>query len=458
LDRLAQKGTRFTNAYSSSPICVPARASLATGRHVHQIGCWDNALAYAGQPQSWAHRLQENGCPVVSIGKLHYRSETDPTGFDEQILPMHLADGVGDLMGCLRPDVPVRYQCKNYATRIGPGETPYNQYDQDIADKACQWLKDRAANASDRPWVLFVSFIAPHFPLIVPQKYFDLYPLDQIPMPKPADVKYQQDHPWWRAFNNSYIFDRYFENDLQRKTAIASYYGLCSFSDENIGRVLDTLEAVGLSDETRVIYLSDHGDNLGARGIWGKSTMHEESVGIPLIVSGPGVPEDSVVSTPVSLVDVFPTMLDSSGILPHKDDADLPGSSLLKIASANDDLDRTVFSEYHAAASISAVYMLRRGRYKYVHYTDYEAELFDLVDDPEEMINLAQDKAYVSVLNDFKYRLERMLDPREVDRQAKEAQARRVAAFGGREKVLRRGGLNGTPVPGGTTTLVPLEK
>ena len=106
LDRLAARGTRFTRAYTSCPICVPARASLATGRYVYQIGYWDNAIAYDGRIRSWGHRLQENGMRVESIGKLHYRSATDPTGFDEEHEPMHIMDGSGLIWGAVRDPMP----------------------------------------------------------------------------------------------------------------------------------------------------------------------------------------------------------------------------------------------------------------------------------------------------------------------------------------------------------------
>jgi len=168
LDELAQRGTRFTKAYTNSPICVPARASLATGRYVHETACWDNAIAYDGSIRSWGHVLQESGVDGTSIGKLHYRFEHDPTGFDEQFIPMHLAGGLGDLMGSIRPDLPERTQSRKFAEKIGPGETEYTAYDRNISAKACDWLKHRAAHGEDRPFFLFISFIAPHFPLIVP--------------------------------------------------------------------------------------------------------------------------------------------------------------------------------------------------------------------------------------------------------------------------------------------------
>jgi choline-sulfatase len=104
LDGLASRGTLFANASTNSPICVSARACLATGRYVHQNKCWDNAIAYDGSMPSWGHYLQDANICVNSIGKLHYRFDNDPTGFDEQFIPMHIANGVGDLMGSIRPD------------------------------------------------------------------------------------------------------------------------------------------------------------------------------------------------------------------------------------------------------------------------------------------------------------------------------------------------------------------
>ena len=140
LDALAARAVCFDNAYSSSPICVPARAALATGRHVHETGCWDNAIAYAGKPRSWAHALRDAGRRVVSIGKLHYGSEEVDGGFTEQIVPMHIEAGVGDLYGLLRDPLPIRHQSADLARSIGPGESSYTRYDRDIARRAVRWL------------------------------------------------------------------------------------------------------------------------------------------------------------------------------------------------------------------------------------------------------------------------------------------------------------------------------
>lgn len=123
LDGLAARGTRFTAAYTPSPICVPARAAFATGRHVHEIGCWDNAFAYDGSVPSWHHFLRDRGHTVVSIGKLHFRSARDDNGFTEEIIPMHIVDEVGDVLGLLRDRVFERKGAPKLAGLAGSGES-----------------------------------------------------------------------------------------------------------------------------------------------------------------------------------------------------------------------------------------------------------------------------------------------------------------------------------------------
>ena len=471
LDALAASGTRFASAYTASPLCVPARAALATGRTVHEIGCWDNAIAYAGDPPGWPHWLPEAGHRTVSIGKLHYRSDDDPVGFDARIVPMHIADGVGELQGCIRPDLPVRTQGRKLAEQVGPGETSYTAYDRDITARAVAWLADAAANppvnadgAADgdadghvRPWVLYVSMICPHFPLSAPQAFYDLYDPDSIVIPKPFDAAYADAHPWWRAFHDSILFDRYFTDDDHRRRAVANYYGLVSFADDNVGKILAAVAANGLGATTRIAYTSDHGDSLGARGIWGKGTMHEESAGVPMILAGPGIPAGKVSHTPVSLLDIYPTLLDCVGLAPNAAEAGLPGASLIGIANAPDDDARIVLSEYHAAGATSGLFMLRRGPWKYVHYTGYAPELFDLAHDPEEMVNLAGDPCHAAILDELETALRALLapeTPESIDARAKADQAAHVERHGGRELILGAAPIHGSPVPGGESTRV----
>ena len=266
-------------------------------------------------------------------------------------------------------------------------------------------------------------------------------------MPKARPDKNPGPAEWWQAFENCYTWDQYFENDEQRRIAIAAYFGLCSFIDDNVGQIFRTLDQTGLADSTNVVFLSDHGENLGARGLWGKSTMYEESAGIPLIMAGPDVAANVVKQTPVSLIDMYPTIIESVGLELDKDEAELPGRSLLEIIEEDDDPDRLVFSEYHATASKSAEYMIRKGRYKYIHYVGFEPEFYDLSNDPEELDNLAGDPAYKDLIAEFESELRAILDPKKIDLAAKADQEKLIEHYGGAEALVKRGGRSATPAP-----------
>ncbi|HSU05462.1 MAG TPA: sulfatase-like hydrolase/transferase, partial [Acetobacteraceae bacterium] len=268
MDRLAARGVRFTDAYCNSPICVPSRASFATGRYVHQIRFWDNAFPYDGSVPSWGHRLQQAGSRAVSIGKLHFRSAKDRNGFDEEIMPLHVVEGIGDVLGLLRDDLPQRSAALKLAEEAGRGDSSYQGYDDRITAAAQDWLRARAAESAGKPWVLFVSLVCPHFPLVARPEWYDLYPEDRIPQPILYAQHERPDHPYIAAIRECMVYDKAFDPQRLRR-AIAAYFGMVSFLDANIGKMLATLEETGLIDTTRVIYTSDHGDNLGARGLWG---------------------------------------------------------------------------------------------------------------------------------------------------------------------------------------------
>src|SRR6185369_13198449 len=422
IDALAAAGTSFTSAYTTCPVCVPARAAFATGKYVNQIGYWDNADAYEGAIPSWHHRLRDRGHRVVSIGKLHFRGlPDDDNGFSEEIIPMNIIEGKGDLMGLVRTDLPERNLSWKIAKLAGPGETSYTFYDREIATKAQIWLREEAPKYRDKPWVLFVSFVCPHFPLVAPAEFYYQYPVDEMPLPKQYAQNERPLHPYLRDYSDSFCYDRYFDDDKLKK-AIAAYYGLCTFLDDNIGKVLRTLDATGLTDNTRVLYTTDHGDNLGARGLWGKSTMYEEVAGVPLIIKGPDIPQGVKITAPASHVDTYPFILESTGAsVPEAYDTH-PGKSLFKLATGPAP-DRSVLSEYHGMGSTTGAFMIRHGKYKYVHYVAYPPQLFDLEADPEELSDLAEKPEFSQVLAACRERLYEICDPGEVDARAKRRQA-----------------------------------
>lgn len=447
MDALAARGTRFTSAYTTSPVCVPARAAFAIGKYIHQIGFWDNADAYDGSIPTWHHHVRDRGHKVVSIGKLHFRAPNEDHGFTEEQIPMHILQGTGDLMGLVREDLPRRGGAKKMAAMAGPGESTYTLYDRDICARAQVWLRENAKAEHDKPWILFVSFVAPHFPLTAPPEHYYRYYNQKLPMPKLYAREERPDHPYLEDYRNSFCYDDYFESEEDVHRALSGYFGLVSFFDEHVGKIMNTVADMGLEGNTDIIYTSDHGDNLGSRGLWGKSTMYDEIAGVPMICAGPSFPQGKVVGTPVSHVDVCPTVLQIAGESFDEMSDGHPGVSLIDLAQGATP-ERTVISEYHGMGSTTAAYMIRLGKYKYVHYCKYAPQLFDLEKDPDEIHDLAADPSMATILEQCRQRLYSLLDPDEVDQRARARQAVLLEKAGGREAVIARGDLGFTPAPG----------
>ncbi len=446
IDALAASGTKFVNAYTNSPICVPTRASFATGRYVHQIGCWDSAQPYHGQFPSWGHRLMSAGHGVVSIGKLHYRNSNDSNGFDEEILPVHIHKGIGWTKALLRKELRNYPEAQEYANDIGPGESSYTRFDRRVRDAACDWLQKDATALNDKPWVLFVGFFAPHFPLIAPQRFYELYSPEQIPPPRNYRSSKKNLHPAVAAIDNYFNYDKYFDED-RVKIARTAYYGLCSFVDECIGKIIGTLKKTGQINNTRIIYTSDHGDLLGNHGFWAKSLMYEESVAIPMILAGEGVPKNKTVSTPVSLVDCYQTILESAGLELPKADRALPGYSLTRIANGELSDDRVVFSEYHDGGSITGTYMIRTGRWKYIYHVGYRPQLFNLETDPDEMNDLGAHPTYTAIFKSCEAKLRDIVDPELANESAFGDQRKKIDELGGVDAIKKEALWGFTPPP-----------
>lgn len=442
LDALAQTGTRFDAAYCNSPICVPSRASLATGRHVHELGNWDNATPYTGTPESWHHVLRHAGVHVTSIGKLHFRGGDD-YGFSEELIPLHVLDGKGDLKGLFRRDPLPKKGTRNMSVQAGPGRSSYSDYDARIAQTACDWLSQRSEVAEATGFALFVSFVMPHFPLIAPEDCYALYEdydLDTLQhgLTAPVDPHPALDH--MRRLSN---YDAYF-TPTTRARALRAYFGMVTRLDQLVGDVLRTLEETGLGQSTSVVYTSDHGDNLGSHGLWGKSVMYESAAAVPLILRDARLAAGSTVDVPVSLVDIAPTAADIC--CPGVSDPAWRGASLIDIAR---DLppDRSVFSQYHATSSDTGMFMVRKGPWKYVCYPGYEPQLFDLASDPQETRNLSGDAAFDEVLRQLDAELRRYCDPQAVNARAFADQAAQIEANGGRQTIAASADIPFTPAP-----------
>jgi choline-sulfatase len=280
--------------------------------------------------------------------------------------------------------------------------------------------------------------------LVVPQRYLDAIDINAIADPRLHPQSGYQRHPWVQRHADFSNADDELGTPERRRLALACYFALACFIDEQIGKVLQALRQTGLQASTRVIMSSDHGDNQGVRGMWNKSMLYREATHIPLILAGPGIPPGRVCSTHVNLIDIAPTVLDNAN-LPA--DPSLPGRSLVDVANEKDDPQRIGFSEYHAVGSPSAAYLVRQGQWAYHHYVGYEAELFDMAADPGQAVDLATDEGYRPILEHMASLLNQMLDPLATDQRAKADQDALIARFGGREAALGKGPAGASPVP-----------
>lgn len=433
IDQIAAGGVTFTKAYTPSPTCVSARGSLATGQWIHQNECFSSVEAYDGSSPSWGHHLIDKGHEVVSVGKLGYKRPGPGNGFSREYLPIHNLNELGWVRGLLRNPLSIpepNVEIVEFAKHVGVGETDYTKYDRVVCDTACAWLRQNGSD-HDKPWTLFVSLTSPHYPLICPQEFFDLYDEETVGLPHPGPVT--ENHPLMRELRGFYNYQDHFDEALTRK-ARRAYFGLCSFADYLIGNLLTTLKDAGLDENTRVIYTSDHGEMLGNHGLWTKLQMYEDSVGIPMLMSGPDVPKGTVCDTPVSLIDIYPTLVEGAGEQLDEREKKLPGINLLDIANGLEP-DRYVISEYHDGGVSTGIFMLLNGPWKLVYYPGYRSQLFNAENDPNEDHDLAENADFAEIVAECEAALRSMLDPEEVNERALRNQAKIVEDLGGYDAI-----------------------
>ena len=449
IDSIARRGTRFANAYSTSPLCCPARAAMATGRYPHQTGYWDNVMAYDGAIPSWMHRLREQGHHVTAIGKLHYRSEDDDNGFTQEILPMHLHEGKGAVKGLLRgfdaqkPKEP-GVMMGLYDDLSKEGDTHYQDYDRQITEQAIAWLREHQPE-NGKTSVLVVSYISPHPPFTVAKRFLDMYPLEDMPLP--PELGPPPYHPSVEFARQLDGMPPELDPAVLRRIA-AAYFGLITHMDEQIGLVLEEMKSRQVLDDTRVMYTSDHGELFGAQGLFGKRCLLEGSAGVPLILAGPGIAAGHVSQQMVSHVDLFPTIVDLAGGQLAPADADLPGHSLWPATQGQDDLDRPVFAEYHAQGSRTGAYLVRQHGAKMIFHVGMPTQAFDLAADPDELHDLHGTPAGDAIEQALMPILLAQCDPALQDARAKAAQRDKAHAYGGPEVVGQEAFIAFTPPPG----------
>lgn len=389
LDRLARRGVLFANAHCPSPLCSPSRTAIFTGLPATATGIYDNSVWFRNVEQfknleTLPQALRSGGYETFAVGKLFH---TFVDGGQPKSEFQHTAPRTWQSYGPLPPR-PLHYTDPGTRLRdwgVYP-PTDAENCDHPIASHAAERLRQK----HETPFFLAVGFFRPHAPFFASAPWFDRYPRGTVTLPptKPGDL---DDVPpssriMTHAFDHSWVMRREQWPDL-----VQAYLACVSFVDSQVGRVLDALDAGPHRDDTLVVLWSDHGFHLGEKEHFGKTTLWERSTRVPLIVAGPGVRGGVVCQRPVSLLDVYPTLLAAAG-LPAR--SDLAGSDLHPLL-------RDPRAEWGRPALITYLpgnHAVRSERWRYIRYADGAEELYDHEADPDEWTNLAADPEFADVI------------------------------------------------------------
>ncbi len=419
LDRLAACGTVFEHAYCNSPLCAPSRMSLMTGRYIHNIGAWDNSTPLPLDTITWAHLLRAAGYDVALSGKQHFVGLDQLHGFRTQLARDLHAERAHPTFDWSQGTLVAPHPWPGLA-QAGPGQTVEIEVDDQAEAAALAYLRDPARQAG--PWALNVSFIAPHFPLVAPPEYWEHYPPERVDLPTLPPGHTATQHPAIRRMRRMFGMPDEVPEELTRRGR-AGYYGLITYLDATIGRLLAALDDTGQRENTIVIYTSDHGEMAGEHGMWRKSNFYEHSARVPLVLAGPGLPAGRRIPAVVSLVDLIATIVDLGGGTPI---TPLDGDSLLPPLRGLAEWKDEAFAEYLAHGVARPMAMLRRGRFKLNYYLDERPELYDLEADPGEFTDLAASPEHAPILDDLRERLLARWNPIVLEQQVRRSQRERL--------------------------------
>src|SRR4051794_1933180 len=385
MDALARDGVRYDAAYTPYPLCAPARAAFMCGQYASRHGCYDNAAILPADVPTLAHSLTLAGYDTVLSGKMHFVGPDQLHGFETRLttdvypaamdwVPTQDPEGRFVRGGHARSYVP---------PRVGVVEwSKFLAYDEETQFRALEYLRAKP----QRPFFMVVSFHHPHDPFQVTQELWDLYDGVDVPLPAfPERIEYSAMDRW---ANEAHEVDVDLRDPDNLRALRRAYYALVTYVDRKLGELL-----AAVPDDTVVVFASDHGDMLGERGMVQKRCFYEWSARIPLLVRMPdGTGAGTAVDTPVSLLDVAPTLLDLAGV---EERLPMDGRSFAPLLDGGSE-DRTVLSEYHVEKVRAPCFMARRGQWKYVYVHGHDEQLFDLDADPGEWNDLVTERRDVA--------------------------------------------------------------
>ncbi len=409
LDRLAARGVRFTRAYTQFPLCSPSRVSMLTGLRPDAAGVHDLQTDFRTvipDVVTLPQMFRRQGYVAARVGKIYHYGNPgqigtpgldDPASWDHTVNPRGIDKDEEPLLTNYTPQRTGFGSSLAYYASPAPDEA---HTDGKVATETIALLEQHR----DRPFFLAAGFYRPHCPYIAPKKYFDQYPLETVAAP--ADIPRAGDIPAPAWFTNP---PHWGLDATQQREIIRAYYASIAFLDANVGRLLDALDRLGLTDDTIVVFVSDHGYHLGDRGQWMKQTLFERASRAPVIVAGHGVSDRGAASPRVvEFLDVYPTLADLAGLTPP---AGLHGRSL-----------RPLLADAQAAWDHPAITQVRRGaapntfmgysiRTAHWRYTEWDGgargrELYDADADPGELRNLVADPDHRDTVDHLRRQLQ----------------------------------------------------
>lgn len=395
LDRLATSGVRFNGAYCQAPLCGPSRSSIITGTQVHTCGAfthWQEA-SLPDMP-TLGSVFRQGGYITGAIGKLHVKGETRKRdlGFDDRQMRYYTYH-YEDYINAVGPKNVNEYNC--YLSKDGPyPRDVYNaanepirmdermMYDAVVSDQVIDFI---TRHRKDR-FFLWAGLEKPHPDWYAPAEYHRMY--DPAGMSLPATLR--DTEPSIPRATLQHLREAHKRSDADVRGCLAAYYANVTYLDAKIGQILTSLEVLGLRERTIIVYTSDHGELLFDHGMLQKHCFYEGAVGVPLVMSLPGVlPSAAVRDHVVSLVDLFPTLTHLTGV---PTPAGLEGESLADVLNGQAPLEgREAFSEFYSWGVPER--MIRTGRWKYILTIDDVDQLYDLENDPLERSNLAEESS-----------------------------------------------------------------
>ena len=400
LMKLAEQAVVFDSAYCNSPLCAPSRFTLVSGRLPSKIGAYDNAADFPADVPTYAHYLRRLGYRTALSGKMHFCGPDQLHGYEERLTSDIYPADYGWAVNWDEPDVRASwYHNMSSVLQAGPCvRSNQLDFDEEVVFKARQYLYDHVRMSPDQPFCLTVSMTHPHDPYTIGREYWDRYEGVDIPLPRQHIEQSEQDPHSQRILKIIDLWDKPLPEDKIRD-ARRAYFGACSYIDDNIGKLLKTLEECGLAEDTLIVFSGDHGDMLGERGLWYKMHWFEMSARVPLLVHAPQRFTAHRVSQSVSTLDLLPTLVELAGGQVEQS-LELEGHSLLPHLKGEGGHDE-VLGEYMAEGTLSPLMMIRRGPWKFVYSEQDPLLLFDLDSDPLERQNLAESSEHRGILAGF---------------------------------------------------------